>query len=142
MLIENQALRGSCEGTFTPRDSSPFLQREAPWHGGCSSRRRTGGLSMRRIVLTAIPLLAFAAGGDFFGTKKSFYTYCDATGCYTCDENGCVPRGSDPNDGCSSDQQCQAGCYCDPNTHNCTEAGYCNQNSDCASGYTCDTTRN
>ena len=46
---------------------------------------------MQRILMAALPLFLFAASGcDFFQHKEKFYTYCDATGCYTCDQNGCA----------------------------------------------------
>ena len=40
---------------------------------------------MQRILTAALPLLLLAAasGCDFFDHKEKFYTYCDATGCYT-----------------------------------------------------------
>jgi hypothetical protein len=39
---------------------------------------------MQRILSAALPLLVFAvAGCDLFHNKDRFYTYCDATGCYT-----------------------------------------------------------
>ena len=66
---------------------------------------------MQRILMAALPLFLFAASGcDFFQHKEKFYTYCDATGCYTCDQNGCsnavgVPTGSS----CSSDADVRLG---------------------------------
>jgi hypothetical protein len=97
---------------------------------------------MRRIVMAVIPLLA-AAGCDFFDHKQKFYTYCDDTGCYTCDETGCRPRSGAPSPGraCRTDADCSQGCYCNTSTGSCTEAGFCDQTSQCSSGLVCDVAR-
>ena len=98
---------------------------------------------MQRILMAALPLFLFAASGcDFFQHKEKFYTYCDSTGCYTCDQNGCsnsvgVPTGSQ----CGANAQCASGCYCDAATGTCVEGGFCSGDADCTGGMTCDTTR-
>jgi len=75
---------------------------------------------MQRILMAVLPLLAFAAVGcDFFDHKEKYYTYCDATGCYTCDQNGCSPQGTNPGGSCRANQDCAPGCYCSGNQ--CTE---------------------
>ena len=79
---------------------------------------------MRRILMAVLPLLlvVIAAGGcDFFRNKERFYTYCDATGCYTCDQNGCNAAGTAPGSACKSNAMCAQGCYCAANGQ-CTEA--------------------
>lgn len=39
---------------------------------------------------------------------------------------------------CDSNYDCAGGCYCDPDTDTCQEAGFCNRDSDCPEGYVCD----
>src|SRR5258708_7226673 len=101
---------------------------------------------MRRIVMAVLPLVSLlAAGCDFFNggdSKEKFYTYCDATGCYTCNENGCSRNPGVPTGGsCTSNADCSEGCYCDPKTGKCIEGGYCNQPGDCSSQLVCDVQR-
>ena len=56
------------------------------------------------------------------------------------DEYGpvCVGDGSY---GCNSDYDCAAGCYCDPATGTCVEAGFCSSDADCPAPLVCDETR-
>lgn len=74
---------------------------------------------------------------DDWGDDDDTYTYCDETGCYWCDDYGCTPTG--PNGYyCSSNYDCAAGCYCDPQSGTCVEQGYCSVNEDCPAGFVCD----
>src|SRR5579859_3020008 len=86
--------------------------------------------AMRRMLLAA---LLVASGCDLFKSPDRFYTYCDATGCYRCDESGCSPAGAPTGASCQTSADCAQGCYCTSNGQ-CAEAGFCNQNSDCGSG--------
>src|SRR5262249_7445759 len=113
------------------------------WHGQCSGRLpTTGGILMSRVA-ALLPLLSLLAGCKMFEHKDRYYTYCDATGCYACDDTGCRPNGTGGGNttACPSNAQCQAGCYCDVRTGQCKEAGFCDKDSDCSGGMVCDTTR-
>jgi len=78
---------------------------------------------MQRILMAALPLLMIALGGcDFFKHKEKFYTYCDSTGCYTCDQRGCSATGAPTGSVCRSNTDCASGCYCDAATGVCAEA--------------------
>jgi hypothetical protein len=44
-----------------------------------------------------------------------------------------------PGFACTTDVQCAAGCFCADGT--CTEAGFCKTDTDCGTGFTCDTAR-
>jgi hypothetical protein len=72
------------------------------------------------------------------GNGSGTYSYCDDTGCYTCDSytNECWPQGGGV--GCSTDNDCAGGCYCDAQTNSCVETGFCTYDSDCPSGEVCD----
>ncbi len=99
---------------------------------------------MRRMSLLLVPLLALLGGCDFWKHADHFSTYCDATGCYQCDQNGCRPYGGGTTGNqnqCQSNADCAAGCYCDTATGVCNEGGYCQSNQDCSTGFTCDTGR-
>src|ERR1700744_3153482 len=103
--------------------------------------RRMEASAMQRMLMAVLPLLVFAAGGcDFFGHKDSYYTYCDATGCYTCNQTGCTPQGPPTGSGCQTNNDCGQGCYCAANG-TCTEAGFCDKDSDCSGGNVCDVAR-
>ena len=69
--------------------------------------------------------------------------YCEGTGgnttCYTCytQPDGyqeCFPDGY----GCTSDNGCASGCYCDESNGTCVEAGYCADDAQCGYGMECD----
>ena len=68
--------------------------------------------------------------------------YCEGTGdatvCYTCYEDhgyqDCIPDTY----GCSNDDQCARGCYCDEASSTCQEAGTCAADADCGYGLECD----
>ena len=70
-------------------------------------------------------------------------TYCEGTGpattCYTCytQPDGyqeCFPDSY----GCTSDNTCAPGCYCDEGSGICEEAGYCGSDAECGYGMECD----
>src|ERR1700736_1013739 len=94
-------------------------------------------------VAALLPLLMLLAGCKLFEHRDRYYTYCDATGCYACDDTGCRPNGAAGGGtaGCTSNAQCQPGCYCDVKTGECNEAGFCDKDADCANGMVCDTAR-
>src|SRR5437773_12535187 len=91
-------------------------------------------------LLALAPILA-ALGGCDFHDKKNYYTYCDETGCYNCDSQGCRNTGPNTNGSCSTNADCTAGCYCDGKSGVCIEAGFCDTNADCSQGMSCDTGR-
>ena len=73
--------------------------------------------------------------------KSQFYAYCDAEGCYQCNETGCNGvQGQQPGTACKTSAQCAAGCYCSKDGK-CSEAGFCDRAADCSTGYTCNTAR-
>lgn len=98
-----------------------------------------------RSLMSSFGLLAIvslATGCDFWGGGKNrYYTYCDATGCYTCTDNGCAPTGGRVGGKCGTSRDCAEGCYCNAATGTCSEAGFCDKQADCANGYTCNLAR-
>jgi hypothetical protein len=91
-------------------------------------------------LLGAIGLLALS-GCLSDSNKPSFYTYCDNTGCYQCDSQGCGRvQGVPPGSVCKANSDCAPGCFCSSNGQ-CAEGGFCDVPTDCSSGYTCDTPR-
>ena len=98
---------------------------------------------MKKLLPTLGLLLALAASGCtlYFGPEdedSDYYSYCDATGCWTCNsETGeCWSDGGGTQ--CYSDYDCAAGCYCDAASGSCIETGFCTYDSDCPEGYSCD----
>jgi Cys-rich repeat protein len=90
----------------------------------------------------SVAVLATALGGCeiYFGEDDDDddYTYCDDTGCYWCDDYGCYPDGGGgPGWQCDTNDDCAAGCYCDPYGY-CQEAGFCTTDNDCPAGFECD----
>jgi hypothetical protein len=93
-------------------------------------------------LLGLFTLLGCTAGCEFWGKDKTrYYTYCDGTGCYTCDPGGCAPTGGRVGGSCASPQQCPEGCYCDSGSGTCVEGGSCQSSQDCPSGFSCNTAR-
>lgn len=91
----------------------------------------------------ALPLVAFLfqAGCLSGENRPSFYTYCDHTGCYQCDQRGCgLLEGRPPGAACTKASDCAAGCFCGADGK-CAEAGFCDRTEDCARGYTCNVAR-
>ena len=83
-----------------------------------------------------------ALGGcDMRGGKQRYYTYCDNTGCYTCTRDGCTPTGGTNSGQCRVSHDCAEGCYCDAQHGVCAEAGFCDKNSDCGIGFSCNLPR-
>lgn len=80
--------------------------------------------------------LYFGPGDDDGGNQ--YYSYCDSTGCWTCDSvsGECWPQGG--GSVCYTDQDCAAGCYCDTGSGQCIETGFCSYDTDCPQGYHCD----
>jgi Cys-rich repeat protein len=104
----------------------------------------TGGTTMKKLF-TAVGLVlavALASGCTlYFGPDDDddrYYSYCDETGCWTCDSytGECWSDGG-PN-GCYSDYDCAAGCYCDEASGVCIENGFCSYDTDCPEGFVCD----
>src|SRR5690349_6396240 len=91
-------------------------------------------------LLTA--LAVFSSGCTLYcgpeDEDDDYYSYCDSSGCYTCNsETGeCWSDGGGT--ACYSDYDCAAGCYCDVSSGSCVETGFCSFDSDCPDGYTCD----
>lgn len=92
------------------------------------------------MLMSMLSLASLA--GCFNGENKSrFFTYCDRTGCYQCDENGCGPlAGLPPGGTCDKAADCAPGCFCGTDGK-CAEAGFCDKAADCAAGYVCNTAR-
>ena len=99
---------------------------------------------MKRTLLLASLAIAFTATGCslYFGPNDNddTWSYCDSTGCYTCDDWGCTsddPGGGGNGWDCYTNYDCAAGCYC-TNSGYCEEAGFCSSDNDCANGMVCD----
>ena len=91
-------------------------------------------------LLSAVALLA-GSGCMEEGGRSRFFTYCDPSGCYQCDERGCnLMPGRAPGTACKSSSECAPGCYCATDSK-CAEAGFCDRPTDCAKGYVCNTAR-
>lgn len=98
---------------------------------------------MNKLTMTLALMMGLLVSGCslYFGPDDDgdWYSYCDDTGCYECnsDSGQCNPSGGGQY-GCTSDDQCAGGCYCDETYGSCIEAGYCSYDSDCGTGYVCD----
>jgi hypothetical protein len=91
-------------------------------------------------LIGAIVLLTQAGCVDG-KNKAQFYTYCDTSGCYQCDSNGCgAVSGSPPGAVCKTSNDCASGCYCSADSK-CSEAGFCDRPTDCARGFSCNVGR-
>lgn len=100
---------------------------------------------LQGLIRFVMPLLgAFALmmqGCTDDNQKARFYTYCDNTGCYSCDANGCgALPGRPPGVACKASSECAPGCFCGSDS-TCAEAGFCDRAGDCARGYTCNVAR-
>jgi hypothetical protein len=84
--------------------------------------------------------LYFGEDGDDYGDDDG--GECPPGTYLAYDESGpvCLPDGGGYY--CTSDYACAAGCYCDPASGVCVEAGYCTTDADCPDGTTCDESRN
>lgn len=100
----------------------------------------------RALLLTTLTLTLSALGGChlYFGDGGSDeYTYCDESGCYSCDDWGCSPdgnggrTGAGPGWSCAQNYDCAAGCFCNSEGL-CEEAGFCTSTNDCTDGFECD----
>jgi hypothetical protein len=91
---------------------------------------------MRKLGLLFPLLLLFTAGCPIYERPwQEGYSYCDATGCYWCDDfGGCVSQGQSA---CQSNYDCAGGCYCGPDGL-CIETNYCSGDDDCTTGLVCD----
>jgi hypothetical protein len=92
---------------------------------------------MQRLGLALVPFLLLS--GCIFKQKESFYTYCDSTGCYRCDQTGCSPWS--PGSGCRSDADCGGqGSWCELSSGQCRSGGNgssCTNDASCPPGYFC-----
>lgn len=99
-----------------------------------------------RLSALAMPLLSAVAllvqsGCVDERDRSRFFTYCDPSGCYQCDEKGCsLMPGRAPGAACKASSECAPGCYCAANS-TCAEAGFCDRTTDCARGYACNVAR-
>ncbi|MEZ4366812.1 MAG: Dickkopf N-terminal cysteine-rich domain-containing protein [Kofleriaceae bacterium] len=105
-------------------------------------------MSIKRLSMLCCFALATALAGTgctlYFGEGDNSYSFCDSSGCYQCDDDGCwCTDGSCGGGGfyCDSDSECAAGCYCSDYGY-CEEAGYCVTDADCGPGFLCDEARN
>lgn len=98
---------------------------------------------MKKLLITLGLATALSTTGCtlYFGDDGGNDLNCPPGSYLTYDDYGpvCVSDGTGYN--CTSDYQCAAGCYCDPTSGTCIEAGFCTQDSDCPPGTTCDETR-
>lgn len=99
-----------------------------------------GRFFAERAGLGLVPVLALALGGCFGWGEHHYRSYCDSTGCYRCDENGCAGGGGGVGS-CTSSRDCAEGCYCDAARRACVEAGFCDSDSDCGAGFQCNERR-
>lgn len=96
---------------------------------------------MRPIVVFALALSAGLAGCDLVKSPDDRdgshhrYSYCDSTGCYTCDSSGCTNVNGNPGAQCRSDWDCSPGSDCENGA--CKKTSMC-QTGTCPSGQTCD----
>lgn len=91
-------------------------------------------------LLSAVGLLVQSGCVDE-QDRSRFFTYCDPSGCYQCDEKGCgLLPGRAPGTACKTSNECAPGCYCAADSK-CSEAGFCDKTGDCSKGYTCNTAR-
>jgi len=97
-----------------------------------AERSQIGGSSMRRLLLLGLVGLAFTSGCDLYLGPDDPYTYCDDTGCYTCDNRGCDPGLGE----CQTNWDCAGGCYCGDGR--CVETGMCRTTADCSGDLVCD----
>ncbi len=104
---------------------------------------RPENIAMKKLLLCMGLLLAIGASGCtlYFGEDDDdgqYYSYCDQTGCWTCDSYSgeCWQDGGGW--GCSTNADCAAGCWCDTSSGSCIETGFCSFNEDCPQGYVCD----
>lgn len=98
---------------------------------------------MKKLLVALGLMMAIASTGCtlYFGEDDDYGSECPPGTYLTYDDYGpvCVPDGGGYY--CSSDYDCAGGCYCDPATGTCVEAGYCTTDADCPEGTTCDETR-
>ncbi len=93
------------------------------------------------LALTLVSALFISGCTLYFGPDDEddrYYSYCDDSGCWTCDNytGECWSDGGSLS--CSTDYDCAGGCYCDEDYGTCVETGYCTYDEDCSPGYTCD----
>ena len=99
-------------------------------------------MQSQRIAWSPLFAVALALGGCDAWSQQKYTTYCDATGCYTCDERGCTPTGGASGRGsCRTSRDCAEGCYCDAQSGMCVEAGFCDSDADCGVNMVCDVAR-
>jgi hypothetical protein len=106
---------------------------------------------MKKLLVTLGLMMALTSSGCtlYFGESDDdggdviVTNYCEGSGnstqCYTCYTypdgwQECFPDSW----GCANDDGCAGGCYCDENTGECVEAGYCSTDAECGFGMECD----
>jgi Cys-rich repeat protein len=99
---------------------------------------------MKKLMLPTLGLMLalFASACTlYFGPDDDddqYYSYCDSTGCWTCDSYSGECWSDGGTLGCYSDYDCASGCYCDEDYGTCVETGFCSYDEDCGAGYSCD----
>lgn len=95
------------------------------------------------LLITTFTLSSIALGGcNLYLSDGDDGSSCRGSECDT------TPPPSQPSDsfdapdggiviGCSSNEECAAGCYCDIDD-SCQEAGFCDSTGDCPAGFECD----
>ena len=99
----------------------------------------------RSHVLWAALALTLATEGCLVVEDDDFrggYSYCDQSGCYSCDDYGCFPESTSPSavpegSSCTRNADCIEGCYCSARGV-CEEAGFCTTDAGCEDGFICD----
>ncbi len=101
-------------------------------------------------AVLSIVLSGVALSGGCNIEKASNYSFCDQSGCYTCDQGGCIPAapfsptgGPDDTSGgsysyCYSDNDCTSASYCDYGSGYCYASSNCSRDQDCGLGALCD----
>jgi hypothetical protein len=101
-------------------------------------------MQSKKLWFALLPVLSFvplALGGCDAWSHQKYFTYCDDTGCYTCNEQGCTPSAGPTTGSCRAASDCAEGCYCDARTGKCVEAGFCDVAADCGQGMACNVAR-
>lgn len=100
---------------------------------------------MKKLIVAMGLLLALSSTGCtlYFGEEDDNNGDCPPGTYLSYDEYGpvCIGDGGGNGYDCSSDYECAAGCYCDPLSGVCVEAGFCSTDADCPPGTVCDESR-
>jgi len=98
---------------------------------------------MKKLLVTFGLITAITSTGCtlYFGECDDEPLDCPPGTYLSYDEYGPVCITDDNPYLCSNDYECAAGCYCDPESGACIEAGFCTTDADCPEGTVCDESR-